>query len=94
MTEWSRLGDKFVCYGYRIKACVYRDGDLWRNHIWVDGEGELDRGEWTCREAAIRNSNGGMSRLCWNRRFEKDCPIIPGGNDEDDDENDDEDDDA
>ena len=91
MSDWCKIGDNYCAYGHRIRAVVYRDGDLWRNHIWVEGEGELERGEWLDREAAIRNSNGGMSRLSFNRRFEKDPPSPPGNcSDEDDDEDDDE----
>ncbi len=89
MTDWVRFGEKYCTYGHRIKAVVYRDGDFWRNHIWVEGEGELDRGEWLDREAAIRNANSGMSRLCFNRRFEKNPPALWGGNDDDDDDDED-----
>lgn len=86
MSDWVKMGDKYVTYGHRIKAIVYRDGELWRNHIWVENEGELERGEWLCREDAMRNSNGGMSRLCFNRRFEKDPPMIPESDDDDEDD--------
>ncbi len=83
-SEWGRIGNKYVAYGHRIKAVVYMDGELWRNHIWVQDEGELERGEWICRETAIRNSNSGMERLCWHRRFDKDPPMVPVDDDDDD----------
>lgn len=87
MSDWTKIGDNYHNYGHRIRAIVYRDGDLWRNHVWIDSEGELDRGEWLDRESAIRNANGAMSRLCFNRRFDKDPPCIPGNPNEDDDDN-------
>ncbi len=58
----------------------------------IDQEGhedELDRGEWLDRESAIRNGNSAMSRLAFNRRFEKNAPSTPGGEDDDEDDDDD-----
>ncbi len=87
--DWTKIGANYVFYGYRIRAIVYRDHDVWSNHIWIEGEGEIERGEWSDREAAIRNSNTGMQRLIWIRKFEKDPPMADI-DDEDDPDDDDE----
>ncbi len=92
-TDWHFESDtnRYECRGFRIRGVVYQDGELWRQSVFVTGEGELDRGEWLDRESAIRNANSAISRLIFNRRFKPDCPVAPGKYEFDDDEDDEDD---
>ncbi len=90
MSDWTRLGGVYVCHGFGIRGAVFQDGEFWRHIVFVPGDGEISRGEWSSREDAINNANGGMSRACFLRRFDKDGPVLPDDNDDgDDDDNDD-----
>lgn len=91
MSNWSKLGTKYVCYGNYIVGIVWQDGEFWRNQVIVKGE-LVDRGEWLDRETAIGNCSGAMSRACHFRRFEKDPPELPGDVDCDDEDDDDDED--
>jgi hypothetical protein len=91
VSDWTRLGNAYVSYGFRIRATVYQDGEVWRHLVTIPGDGEISKGEWASREDAINNANGGMSRACFLRRFDKDGPVLPDGDDDDDDTDDDDD---
>lgn len=91
MSDWSKVGTKYVNYGYRIRGLVWQEDELWRNRVYIDGD-VVDQGEWLDRETAIGNCGGAMSRACRIRRFEKDPPAL-AEDDEDEDEDDDDDDD-
>ena len=79
--------NRYECQGTRIHGIVYQDGEVWRQSVFVKGEGEPDRGEWSDRETAIANANSAIKRMIWHRRFQTDCPSIPAGdNDEWDDD--------
>lgn len=76
MSDWSRVGTVYVCYGHRLRGCVFQEGELWRARAYVDGD-LLYQEEWLDRETAIQNCGGAMARACFARRFEKNCPTMP-----------------
>ncbi len=81
MSDWSKLGTRYVNYGRYITGVVWQDGEFWRNQVHVKGE-LVDRGEWLDRDVAIGNCGSAMSRACHFRRFEKDPPALAGGDPE------------
>lgn len=86
MSDWTKLGTSYVSYGFAIRGRVWQDGEIWRHSVFVDGDGEVSKGEWPDRETAIQEGGSGMSRACFLRRFEKDSPVLPGEDDTEDDD--------
>ncbi len=78
----------YACLGHRVLGMVSQDGEFWRSAVSVDGR-VVDTAEWDGLSAALRNAKSAMSRACYLRRFEKDQPTMPDGEDSDEDDDDD-----
>ncbi len=100
MSEWKRvlassdtLFDLPHCYKRDetgIAAIVYLRDELWVGVVYV-GNDLVDRGEWSCREAALGNAVHAMKRACRLRRFLPNPPTISKSVSEREDDDDDDD---
>jgi hypothetical protein len=88
MSDFCLENGVYACIGKRVVGYVGLDGEIWRTKVLVDGR-IVDQGEWDGLSTALRNTRTAMVRACWLRRFEKDAPVMPGGDEDEEDDDDD-----